>query len=207
MAETLPLVAGGQPVWWWRGPFFLSLAAALPFVWSVTSLVPWTLARWGTRIGLLVATAAIGLEYSTPSYGWLIDLAALLLAIGGTEACGVSALRHGVLPKPVAWSLICALPLTAVAGFLVFWYLPPALTVGLLISWALAAILVAEHSGTALISRFIRRFWLSGIALRSRSASPAARAVHRWRIWWMPALRSQSYISYVASLVREQEPT
>jgi hypothetical protein len=141
MAENLPLMDGGEPLWWWRGPFFLSLAAALPFAWSVTSSVPSRSARWCTRIGLLVATGAIALEYSTPGYGWLIDLVALLVAIGGTVACGVSALRHRVLPHRITWSLISALPLTPAAGFLVFWYMPPALTVGLLISWALAATL------------------------------------------------------------------
>lgn len=144
MAETLPLMEAGQPLWWWRGPFFLCLVALLPFVWAVTSRVPSASARRCTRGGLVVAATAIGLEYSTPGYGWLFDLAALLVALGGTVACGISALRHRALPRRFAWSLISALPLTPPAGFLVFWYQPPGLTMGLLLSWALAAALGPE---------------------------------------------------------------
>jgi hypothetical protein len=40
MADNLPLMDGGEPLWWWRGPFFLALVAVLPFAWSVTSRVP-----------------------------------------------------------------------------------------------------------------------------------------------------------------------
>lgn len=140
MADHLPLMDGSEPLWWWRGPFFLCLVAALPYVWSVTSRAPSAAARWCARTGLLVATGAIALEYSTPGYGWLVDMVALLVAIGGTVACGVSALRHRALPRKTAWSLIAVLPLVPAGGFLVFWYMPPALTVGLLLSWALAAL-------------------------------------------------------------------
>lgn len=144
MAESLPLMDGEEPLWWWRGPFFLALVAVLPFAWSVTGRVG-PVARWCTRGGLLVASAAIGLEYSTPGYGWLFDLVALLVALGGTVAVGVSALRRHVVPRGAAWSLIAALPLTPAAGFLVFWYLPPGLTLGLLIGWALAALQVGRQ--------------------------------------------------------------
>lgn len=145
MADNLPLMDGGEPLWWWRGPFFLALVAVLPFAWSVTSRVPSAAARWCTRGGLVVAAGAIALEYSTPGYGWLFDLVALLVALGGTVACGVLALRQRVLPHRITWSLISSSPLTPAAGFLVFWYLPPALTIGLLISWALAATLKREE--------------------------------------------------------------
>ncbi len=140
MAEHLPLMdSDGEPIWAWRGPFFLSLALILPLVWEVTARVASSVARWCTRGGLLVATFAIGLEYSTPGYGWLFDLAALLVAIAGTVACGVSGLRRRRLPSAISWSLMAVLPLTPVAGFLVFWYMPPGLTLGLLLSWTLAA--------------------------------------------------------------------
>jgi hypothetical protein len=33
MAEQLPLMDGGDPVWAWGGLFFLSLVLALPFEW------------------------------------------------------------------------------------------------------------------------------------------------------------------------------
>lgn len=141
LARHLPLMDGGEPTWWWRGPFFLCLVAVLPFAWSVTSCVPSGSARWCARGGLLMATGAVALEYSTPGYGWMVDLAALLVAIGGTVAGGVSALRHGTLPRRVSWSLVAVLPLVPAAAFLVFWYMPPALTVGLLLGWALAAAL------------------------------------------------------------------
>lgn len=147
MVETFHLMDGGEPLWWWRGPFFLSLVAVLPFAWWVTGSVGSRVARWCTRGGLLVGAAAIGLEYSTPGYGWLFDLVALLVALGGTVAVGVSALRQRLLPRRVAWSLIAALPLTPAAGFLVFWYMPPGLTIGLLIGWALAAILMGREPG------------------------------------------------------------
>ena len=147
MAETLPLRDGGEPLWWWRGPFFLSVLAVLPLAWSVTDWVDSRVAQWCARGGLLVAAAAIGLEYSTPGYGWLIDLVALLVALGGTVAVGVSGLRRRTLPRGVAWSLVAALPLTPAAGFLVFWYLPPGLTIGLLMSWALAAALISRERG------------------------------------------------------------
>lgn len=147
MAETLPLMDGDEPLWWWRGPFFLSLVAVLPFAWWVTGRAGSRVARWCTRGGLLVGAAAVGLQYSTPGYGWLFDLVALSLALGGTVAVGVSALRQRMLPRPVAWSLIAALPLTPPAGLLVFWYLPPGLTIGLLIGWALAASLMGRQPG------------------------------------------------------------
>jgi hypothetical protein len=121
----------------------------LPLVWTVTSLVPSAAARRCTRGGLVVAAAAIGLEYSTPGYGWLFDLVALLVALGGTVACGVSALRHRTLPRRVGWSLVSALPLAPVAGFLVFWYQPPGSTMGLLLGWSLTAILVRGHDPAA----------------------------------------------------------
>lgn len=152
MAETLPLMDGDEPLWWWRGPFFISLVAVLPFAWCVTSLGGSRLARWCTRGGLLIAAAATGLQYSTPGYGWLFDLVALLVALSGTVAVGISALRRRALPRPVAWSLIAALPLTPAAGFLVFWYMPPGLTIGLLIGWAVAATLIGpEPSGRGVI--------------------------------------------------------
>ena len=142
MSQHLPLMdAQGEPAWIWRGPFFLSLALVLPFVWEVTTRVPSSAARRCTRGALLVATSAIALEYSSPGYGWLIDLAALLVAIGGTVACGISGLRKRALSPRIAWSLIAVLPLTPIAGFLTFWYLPPGLTMGLLLSWAMAAAL------------------------------------------------------------------
>jgi hypothetical protein len=141
MASNLPLMDDrGEPIWAWRGPFFLSVALILPVVWEVTGRVPSSAARSCTRGALLVATAAITLEYSTPGYGWLFDLAALLVAIAGTAGCGVSALRRRRLPSGISWSLIAVLPLTPLAGFLTFWYMPPGLTMGLLLSWALAAV-------------------------------------------------------------------
>ena len=140
MAEHLPLMESGEPRWVWRGPFFVSLVLAIPFLWWVTGRVPSRGARRCTRGGFLVATTAIALEYSTPGYGWLVDLVALLVAIGGTVACGVSALRHDALPRGVAWSLVAVLPLVPAGGFLVLWYMPPGLTVGLLCAWALAAV-------------------------------------------------------------------
>jgi hypothetical protein len=141
MAEHLPLMNGSEPVWAWRGPFFLSLVLALPFVWEVTGQVTSRAARWCTRGGLLLATGAIALEYSTPGYGWMVDLVALIFALGGTLACGVSGLRRRTLPRLIAWPLVAALPLTPVAGFLTFWYLPPGLAVGPLLAYALAAAL------------------------------------------------------------------
>jgi hypothetical protein len=144
MVEHLPLMDGGDPVWAWGGLFFLSLVLVLPFVWEVSGRVGSRAARWCARGGLVVATGCIALEYSTPGYGWLFDLAALLVALGGTLACGVSGLRRRTLPPRVAWPLIAALPLTPVAAFLVFWYMPPGLTLGLLIAYALAAAL-ATH--------------------------------------------------------------
>ncbi len=141
IAENLPLLDGGEPVWAWRGPFFVSLAMVMPFVWELTRRVPAATARWCTRGGLIVATAAIALEYNTPGYGWLFDLAALLVAIAGTVSCGVSGLRSRSLPPGVGWSLIAVLVLTPAGGFLVFWYLPPGLAMGPLLSWALAAVL------------------------------------------------------------------
>ncbi len=72
MADHLSLMAeSGGPLWVWRGPFFVSLALIAPLVWDVTARVASRAARWSTRGGLLVATAAIALEYSTPGYGWL----------------------------------------------------------------------------------------------------------------------------------------
>lgn len=145
MAGALPLMNGDEPVWWWRGPFFLSILAVLPFAWSVTDRVGGRVARWCVRGGLLAAGAMVGLEYSTPGYGWPYDLVALLIAVGGTVAVGVSALRQRQLPRAVAWSLMAVLPLTPAAGFLVFWYLPPGLTLGLLMGWALAAALIGRE--------------------------------------------------------------
>jgi hypothetical protein len=117
---------GGDPVWAWGGLFFLSLALVLPFAWEVTGRARSSAAKRCARGGLLVATAAIALEYSTPGYGWMFDLVALLVALGGTVACGVSGLRRRTLPPRIAWPLIAAVPLTPIAGFLTFWYLPPA---------------------------------------------------------------------------------
>jgi hypothetical protein len=147
MADALPLMDGGEPVWWWRGPFFLSILAVLPFAWWVTGRVGSHVARWCTRGGLLMAGAVVGWEYSSPGYGWPYDLVALLVALGGTVAVGISGLRRRHLPRAVAWSLIAVLPLTPAAGFLVFWYLPPGLTLGLLIGWALAAALIGQSVG------------------------------------------------------------
>ena len=64
---------------------------------------------------------------------------ALLTALVGTVWCGLQGLRCGVLPRRVAWALVAALPLTPPAGFLTFWYLPPGLTMGILLAWAAAA--------------------------------------------------------------------
>jgi hypothetical protein len=139
MVEHLPIMDGDDPVWAWGGLFFLSLVLVLPFVWEVTGRVGSRGASWCTRGGLVVATGCIALEYSTPGYGWMFDLAALLVALGGTLACGVSGLRRRTLPPRVAWPLIAALPLTPLSGFLTFWYLPPGLAMGLLIACALAA--------------------------------------------------------------------
>ena len=146
MAEHLVLMHDGEPVWAWRGPFFLSLVLIIPFVWEVTRRVPSRAARWSTRAGLVVATAAIALEYNSPGYGWIFDLAALLVTVFGTVACGISGLRHRTLPPRLAWTLIGALPLTPIAGFLTFWYLPPGLTIGLLLAYAVAAGLASSPS-------------------------------------------------------------
>ncbi|MFJ8201956.1 hypothetical protein [Micromonospora chalcea] len=140
MAENLPLFDGGEPAWIWRGPFFVSVLLALPLVWTVTGHAT-AMPRRLTRYGLLTAGIAIGLEYSTPGYGWLFDLVALLTALVGTVWCGLQGLRRGVLSRRVAWALVAALPLTPPAGFLTFWYLPPGLTMGLLLAWAAAAVL------------------------------------------------------------------
>ncbi len=116
MAENLPLMGeGGEPLWVWRGPFFLSLAMILPLAWAVTGRVGSATARWSTRVGLLGATGAI-------------------------------ALRRRTLPRPVAWALVAALPLTPVGGSLTFWYLPPGLAIGLLIAWAVAGVLWVDDS-------------------------------------------------------------
>ncbi|WP_312247087.1 hypothetical protein [Micromonospora sp. D75] len=140
MAENLPLFDGGEPAWIWRGPFFVSVLLALPLVWTVTGHAT-AMPRRLTRYGLLTAGIAIGLEYSSPGYGWLFDLVALLTALVGTVWCGLQGLRRGVLSRRVAWALVAALPLTPPAGFLTFWYLPPGLTMGLLLAWAAAAVL------------------------------------------------------------------
>ena len=145
MAEHLPLMDGGDPVWAWRGLFFVSLLLALPFVWQVTARVGSSAARWSTRAGLLLATAAIALEYNSPGYGWMFDLAFLLVAILGSVACGTSGLRQRSLPPSCAWALVSALPLTPIAGFLTFWYLPPGLTIGLLLAYATAAALAGTE--------------------------------------------------------------
>jgi hypothetical protein len=146
MAENLPLMSNGEPVWAWRGPYFLSIVFVLPFVWEVTARVGSSAARWCTRGGLLVATAAIALEYSTPGYGWLFDLVALCVAIFATTACGISGLRRATLPPRMAWTLCAALPLTPLAGFLTFWYAPPSLTTGLLLTYAITAALAGGPS-------------------------------------------------------------
>ncbi|PMR61011.1 hypothetical protein C1A38_11305 [Verrucosispora sp. ts21] len=139
MAENLPLFAGSEPAWIWHGPFFVSMLLTLPLVWTVTRHAT-AAPRRLTRYGLLAATIAIGLEYNSPGYGWVFDLVALLTALVGTVWCGVQGLRRGVLPRRVAWALVAALPLTPPAGFLTFWYLPPGLTMGILLAWAAAAI-------------------------------------------------------------------
>ena len=146
MAEHLPLMRDGEPVWGWRGPFFLSLVLIIPFVWEVTRRVQSRASRVSTRAGLVTATAAIALQYNSPGYGWMFDLAALLVMIVGTAACGVSGLRRRTLPPPVAWTLIGVLPLTPVAGFLTFWYLPPGLTMGLLLAYAMASGLASSRA-------------------------------------------------------------
>lgn len=110
MAEHLPLMRAGKPVWAWRGPFFVSLLLAVPFAWKVTGRVHFRAARCCTRLGLLVATGAVALEYNTAGYGWLFDLAALLVTIGGTVACSISGLRRRTLPARSAWALVSALP-------------------------------------------------------------------------------------------------
>ncbi|MEU2986202.1 hypothetical protein ABZ647_17550 [Micromonospora aurantiaca] len=138
MAENLPLFDGGEPAWIWRGPFFVSVLLTLPLVWTVTGHATATPRRL-TRYGLLAAAIAIGLEYNSPGYGWMFDLVALLTALAGTVWCGLQGLRRGVLPRRVAWALIAALPLTPPSGFLTFWYLPPGLTMGVLLAWAAAA--------------------------------------------------------------------
>lgn len=158
MADTLPLMEAGEPSWWWRGPFFLCLVAVLPLVWSVTGHVPSAVARACTRGGLLVAAGAIGVEYSSPGYGWVLDLVALLVALAGTVAGGVSVFRHRALPRRLAWSMVAAAPLTPPAGFLVFWYLPPGLTMGLLLSWGLVAALGPSVGSTPLTEAGPRRF-------------------------------------------------
>ncbi|MGR6320342.1 hypothetical protein Q2K19_24155 [Micromonospora soli] len=145
MAENLPLMDGGEPVWIWRRPFFVTLLLTLPLVWAVTSHVASALPRHLTRGGLLVATIAIGLEYNSPGYGWLFDLIALLAALVGTVWCGLQWLRRGALPRRVAWALIAALPLTPAGGFLTFWYQPPALAMGTLLTWAIAALAVGRE--------------------------------------------------------------
>lgn len=147
MAERLPLMDGDEAVWAWRGLFFLSLVLALPFAWQVTGRAGSRTGCWAARGGLLVATGAIALEYSTPGYGWLFDLAALLVAVFGTLACGLAGLRRGTLPKRVAWPLVAVVPLTPLGGFLTFWYLPPGLAMGLLMSYALAAALAGSPRG------------------------------------------------------------
>jgi hypothetical protein len=147
MAENLPLMSQGDPVWWWRGPFFLALLMVLPFAWWVSARTPSAAARWCTRGGLVAAALIIGVEYSTAAgHGWILDLLALLVALLGTLAVGLSGLRAG-MSRRVAWPLLAALPLTPLAGFLVFWYLPPGLAIGMLVAWAAAALLSGR--GTA----------------------------------------------------------
>lgn len=148
MAENLPLVDGDEPVWMWRGPFFVTVVLALPLVWAVTGHAASALPRHLTRVGLLAAAVAIGLEYNSPGWGWVFDLVALLVALVGTVWCGVQAIRRDTLPRRVAWSLVAALPLTPVGGVLTYGYLPPALTVGTLLAWAVAA-LVSGGDGAA----------------------------------------------------------
>ncbi|AEB43127.1 hypothetical protein [Micromonospora maris] len=144
MAENLPLFAGSEPAWIWRGPFFVSVLLTLPLVWTVTRHAT-AAPRCLTRYGLLAATIAIGLEYNSPGYGWVFDLVALLTALVGTVWCGVQGLRRGAQPRRVAWALVAALPLTPPAGFLTFWYLPPGLTMGILLAWAAAAIAAGRN--------------------------------------------------------------
>ena len=145
MAESLPLRDGGEPVWIWRGPFFVAVLLTVPFAWAVTKHAASAAPRWLIRGGLLVAAVAIGIEYNFPGgYGWLYDLAALLAALVGTVWCGVQALRRDLLPRSTAWALIAALPLTLPAGFLTFWYLPPGLAMGTLLAWALAAVTIGR---------------------------------------------------------------
>lgn len=149
IAEHVPLMDGSDPRWLWRGPFFVAVLLPLPLVWAVTGSVRSRVGRWLVRGGMGVAAVAIALEYNTAAgYGWLVDLAGLLAAIVGTVVCGLSGLRSGALRRPAAWWLVAALPLTPIAGFLTFWYLPPSLTMGLLISWAAVAAQPKSHSTT-----------------------------------------------------------
>ncbi|WP_238008497.1 hypothetical protein KZZ52_32170 [Dactylosporangium sp. AC04546] len=151
MAENLPLLDGGEPVWIWRGPFFVAVLLTVPLVWAVTNHAASASPRLLTRGGLLVAAAAIGIEYNSPGgYGWIFDLAALLAALIGTVWCGLQALRRGLLPRSVAWALIAALPLTPLAGFLTFWYLPPGLAMGTLLAWAIAGVTIGRRRGRPL---------------------------------------------------------
>ncbi len=142
MADTLPLMdSRGEPLWLWRGPFFVVGVMTLPLLWTVTAAVRSRVARWSTRGGLTVATVAMAVEYNSASgYGWLIDLAALAVAVVGTAVCGLSVLRGRTLPPRVGWTMLAVLPFTPVAGLLTFWYLPPGLTMGLLLSWAVVAL-------------------------------------------------------------------
>ena len=142
MADTLPLMDGrGDPLWVWRGPFFIVGLMTLPLLWKVTAAVRSRVARWSSRGGLLVATGAMAVEYNSASgYGWLIDLAALAVAAVGTAMCGLSVLRGCTLPSRVGWAMLSVLPLTPVAGLLTFWYLPPGLAMGLLLSWAVVSL-------------------------------------------------------------------
>ena len=145
MAENLPLRDGGEPVWIWRGPFFVAVLFTVPLAWAVTQRAASASPRWLVRGGLIVAAVAIGIEYNFPGgYGWIYDLAALLAALVGTVWCGVQALRRDLLPRGAAWALIAALPLTVPAGFLTFWYLPPGLTMGTLLAWAIAAVTIGR---------------------------------------------------------------
>ena len=142
MAATLPLMdERGDPLWLWRGPFFVVGLMTLPLLWNVTAFVRSPVARWSSRGGLLVVTAAMAVEYNSASGdGWLIDLAALAVAVVGTATCGVSVLRASTLPPRVGWAMLAVLPLTPVASFLTFWYLPPGATMGLLLSWAVVSL-------------------------------------------------------------------